>query len=244
MYKNFTAILLALALLFSLTVTAGASGAIRDLTATALDATSIGLTWTTADPDGPLFTITCRAQGAQRITERRTYHTDCTINYLSPNTTYEITVTTKAGASASVAVTMPSPTPYTDFNYQLLDTGVYKSIAYDDFHTAAPTLDGAALYASLSGYDYSFLMHFRLSATRQNKYLDFELVLRLPNDDVYTLSDVLWYAADRTAVTEYYVINPALKRIYKDYGAFPAGVYTLTAYIDNAVAAETTFSVE
>ena len=245
MMKKVTAIGLIIALLVIGAPLAGAAtNTVHNLLATVIDSTSVGVSWSTTETHGPLFTITCQAEGTDRITVRRTYHTYCSIHYLSPETTYIITVSTKLGGSAATTVTIPAPSSYADFNYQMLDTGVYKSTRYETDYAAVTTLQSTTLESELSDYDYSFLFRFKLAATRQNKYLDFELVLRMPNGDVYTIPDVLWYAATRTTVTEYYAFNSALKRIYRDYGSFPVGEYTLTAYIDNGIAAETTFTVE
>jgi len=244
MYKKLTAVILALTLLITGLAAASAIGEIADLTATAIDSTSVGVSWTAAGSDEPLYTVVCQTQGTDRSTQRRTYHPYCTINYLSPGTSYLITVSTKDGSVASTTITMPTPASYTDFNYQLLEVGVYESTQYEDDYYAITAINGATLADALDVDDFSFLFRFKLSATSQNKYLDFELTLTIPNGDVYTISDVLWYAMSRTTVTEYYAFDSALKRIYSDYGAFPAGEYTLTAYIDNGFAAETTFTME
>lgn len=244
MLKKITAIVLTVGLLLASLTVASASGAIRNLEVASYDATSVGISWDSTDPDGPLFTVTCQAEGTDRSTERRTYHTYCVINYLSPDTTYTVTISTKAGAEASITFTMPTPSAYTSYNYQLLDTGVFESEADDTYYTEVTTLDAAALYSQLSDTDFSFLLHYKMSATSEYKTLDFELVLSMPNNDVYTIADVFVYGNDRTTVTEYYPFNTALKRIYNDYGTFPAGEYTLTAYIDDGIAAETTFTVE
>jgi len=242
--KKLTATGLILALLLLCAPMAGAVNTVHNLMATVIHSTSVGVSWSTSETSDPLFTVTCQAEGTDRMTERRTYRTYCEIHYLSPETTYIITVTTKSGGSATTSITIPAPSSYADFNYQLLDTGVYQSTAYEADYTAVTTLNGATLQSKLNDSDFSFRFRFRLAATWQNKYLDFELVLRLPNGDVYTIPDVLWYAANRTTVTEYYRFNSELKRIYRDYGEFPVGEYTLTAYIDNGIAAQTTFTME
>ncbi len=242
--KKAAALGLVLVLLVASVSLASAAGDVKDLSATVMNMFSVGVYWNTTNENGPLFTVTCQEEGTDRVSERRTYHNYCAIKYLNPETTYIITVTTKSGGSASTVITIPSPSSYADFNYQLLDTGVFKSTAYANDNTAVSVLDGATLKGELSSYDYNFLLRFKVASTRQNKYLDFELLLRTPNGDVYTISDVLWYSGSRTTVTEYYTFDSLLKRIYNDYGAYPAGEYSLTAFIDNGIAAEAAFTVQ
>jgi hypothetical protein len=223
---------------------ASAATPIRNLFITDYDATSVGVAWSPVGTNEPLYTVTCKAAGTDRVTERRTYRTYCTINYLSPGTTYEVTVSTGSGHTASTTFTMPSPGSFFGYNYQLLGTGVYQSSRYGTDYTAISALNGATLNGLLGDTDFSFMFRFKMSATSKYKNLDFQLTLRMPNGDVYTIPDVLEYPYSQTTVSEYYAFNSALKRIYNDYGEFPAGVYTLTAYIDNGVAAETTFTME
>lgn len=243
--RKICAVICVIVLLIAAGVTmAGAATPIRNLFITDYDSTSVGVAWSPVGTGEPLYTVTCQIEGTDRSTERRTYRTYCTINYLSPGTTYVVTVSTGSGHTATTTFTMPSPGSFFGYNYQLLDTGVYQSTRYGTDYAAISTLNGATLMDQLGKYDFSFMFRFKMAATSKYKNLDFELTLRMPNGDVYTIPDVLEYPFSQTAVSEYYAFNSALKRIYNDYGAFPAGVYTLTAYIDNGVAAETTFTME
>jgi len=241
--KKMSAVLLALILLLSGMTVALAAPPIPNLQATPYDTTSIGVSWGAIAGD-PLYTVTCKTEGSDYSTERRTYHLYCTINNLSPGTTYVITVSTKSGYTSSATVIMPVPQDYTGFGYQLLDTGLYKSTKYETDYSAFTALTGAGLKETLTDTEYHFMFRFKLNSTRVQKYLDFELVLTLPNGDAYTVSNVLEYAGSRTTITEYVPFNSALRKLYNDYGEYPAGVYKLTAYIGNDYAAETTFTME
>ncbi len=224
---------------------AGAATPIRNLNITDFNATDVGVTWSPVGTNEPLYTVTCQVEGTDRVvSEQRTYRTYCKIHYLSPGTTYVVTVSTGSGHTATAAFTMPSPGSFYGYNYQLLGTGMYQSTRNETDYTAISTLNGATLKDQLNTTDFSFLFRFRMSATSKYKTLDFELTLRMPSGDVYTIPTVLEYPYYQTTVTQYYPINSALKRIVNDYGEIPAGVYTITAYIDNGIAAETTFTVE
>jgi hypothetical protein len=242
--RFFIAAALILALLLTSAVTASAGGVIHDVMATVIGSGSLGVSWSAIDSDEPLYTVTCQVQDSDRSTERRTYHTYCKIHNLSPETTYVITVTTKDGSTGSVTITIPKPGYFMGFGYQLLETGVYQSTAYEDDYTAVTTLNGAELATQLTSYDFSFLLKFNVTSSRNTKYLDFELSLRMPNGDVYNLSPVLEFAYYRTTITEYIPFNRLLKKIVSDYGSIPAGDYQLTAYINSGIAGEATFTVE
>ena len=223
---------------------ASAATPIHNLNVAVYNSTSVGVVWSPLDTGEPLYTVTCQAEGTDRATERRTYRTYCTINYLSPNTTYVVTVSTGSRTS-SFTFTTPSPGSFTDYNYQLLDTGMYQSTRNETDYTPISALSAATLTDELGSYDINFHIRFRISATSKYKTLDFDLTLHLPNGDVYTIPEfVPSYGNSLTTVTEYYPINSALRRIHNDYGAFPTGEYTLTAYIDGGIAAETTFTVQ
>lgn len=240
--KKISAIFLTLVLLLA-GITAASAAPIPNLEAAALDATSIGVSWGVVAGD-PLYTVTCQTQGSDYATERRTYHLYATINNLSPGTTYVITVSTKSGHTGTATVTMPLPQDYMGFGYQLLDTGLYQSTKYETDYSAFTALTGAGLHETLTDKEYHFMFRFQLKPTRDQKYLDYELVLTLPSGDAYTVSDVLVYPGNDTTITEYLPFNAALRKLFNNYGAYPAGVYTLTLYISNDFAAETTFTME
>ena len=242
--KKTTGFLLLILLLTALLLTAGADGTIANLTAEPSGTTSLYVSWDAAGAGEPLYTVSCRAEATDRTTERRTYQTEAGIHYLSPGEPYVITVSTADGRTASLMVTMPTPPLFTEFGYQLLATGVYRSTANETDYAETPSATAAALETGLADRDTSFLLRFQLAATRETKYLDFQLVLRLPNGDVYTLADVLVYDGNQTTVSEYYVFDSALRKIIRDYGALPAGEYKLTAYLNDAFAGDAVFTVE
>ena len=244
MKKISAAVVVIVLLMAAILSPASADGTIYDLTVNPLETTSLEASWSAVGTDEPLYTITCQAEGTDRITERRTYHTSCIINYLSPETTYIITVSTADGHMATATIAMPSPASYIDFNYSLLDVGLYQATADETDYAAFTTLTGATLADLLDGNDFHFMFRFKLAATTRPKYLDYELVVRMPNGDVYTVPDVFWYENNRTTITEYVPFTRAFEKILRDYGEFPAGEYTLTMYIDNGFAAETTFTME
>lgn len=224
---------------------ASAATPIRNLTITDFNATDVGVGWSPLGTSEPLYTVTCQVEGTDRIvSEQRTYRTYCKIHYLSPGTTYVVTVSTGSGHMATATFTMPSPGSFYGYNYQLLDTGMYQSNRNETNYTEITSFNAAAMKDQLNDTDYSFLFRFKISATSKYKSLDFQLTLRMPNGDVYTIPSVLEYSYYQTNVMQYFPINSALKRIVTDYGAIPAGEYTITAYIDNGVAAETAFTVE
>jgi hypothetical protein len=243
MKKRSVAIFLILALLLSGITAASAAPPIPNLQATPFDTTSVGVSWGAVAGD-PLYTVTCQTEGSDYSTERRTYQLYCTINNLSPGTTYVITVSTRRGYTSSTTVMMPLPQDYIGFGYQLLGVGLYKSTKYETDYSAFTALTGTGLYDTLAETEYHFMFNFRMSATNTQKYLDFELVLTMPNGDAYTVSNVLEYTGSDTTITEYVPFNSALRKLYNDYGTYPAGVYKLTAYIGNDFAAETTFTME
>ncbi len=239
-----TGFLLLFLLLTALLAQAGADGTIQNLTAEPSGTTSLYVSWDAAGTGEPLYTVTCRAEATDRTTERRTYLTEAGIHYLSPGEPYVITVSTADGRTATLTVTMPSPPLFTEFGYQLLGTGVYRSAANETNYSEALSTTAAALEGGLADQDTSFLLRFMLNATRDQKYLDFQLVLRLPNGDVYTLPDVLVYDGGQTTIAEYYVFDSALKKVLRDYGALPAGEYRLSAYLNDAFAGDAVFTVE
>lgn len=243
MKKASIAVLLAAVLL--LTCVAAASAApIYNLLATPATPTTLDVSWSAVGTDGPLYTVTCQAEGAERATERRTYQTNCGIHYLSPGVTYTVTVSTKGGATGSVTVTMPQASAFTGYGFQLLGTGLYASTANETDYAAFTALTAADLQPTLSEKQYHFMFRFSIASSRDPKYLDLELVVSLPNGDAYAVSPVLDPAGNLTTLTEYISFNSALRKIYADYGTFPAGEYTLTLYIDNGLAAQNTFTMQ
>ena len=240
------AVALCLVLLLSAlgTAMAGSISNIASLTVTPSSASSLFLQWSEYNEGDFLYTITCQAEGTDRVTERRTYKTYGTLNYLVPGQSYIITVYADGGNTLTATAATLSASPYTDFNFTLRNTGIYQSPAEAETYAPVATLPAATLSDDLDAYEYSMLLDFTMAATTENKYLDLQLVLFLPNGDAFTVDDVLWYDLYRTSASEYRVFNSALKKAYVAYGGFDAGEYTLSAYIDGMLAATAAFTVE
>jgi hypothetical protein len=93
-------------------------------------------------------------------------------------------------------------------------------------------------------YDFHFLFQFQLAETDDLKHLNYVILLRLPNGDVYSLHDAEWYTEDSQTVAKYWPLTETLTEIMHDYGGFPAGEYTLSAYLEGEFAAELQFTME
>lgn len=240
------ALALCLVLLLSAlgTAMAGSISHIANLTVTPSSASSLFLQWSEYNDGDFLYTVTCQAEGTDRVTERRTYKTYGTLNYLVPGQSYIITVYAEGGNTLTATAATVSASPYADFNFTLRNTGVYQSPVDAETYTPVTTLSAATLSENLDANDYSMLLNFTMAATTENKYLDLQLVLYLPNGDAFTVDDVLWYDMNQTSASEYRVFTSALKKAYDAYGGFDAGEYTLSAYIDGMLAATATFTVE
>lgn len=233
---------LALALVVLCVGAAGADGLVVDLTGEALDATTLAVHWLCTDTENPAFTVTARMQGVDRTESWETRRNYYEIRHVLPGTAYEITVA--SADRQTVTVTTPEADAYTDYGYRLLDTGLYQAAKGSKEYTALAALYSQTLPETLRANDIGFLFQFRLTASKKQKSLGFELLLQLPNGDVYALSDILWYAARSQTHTQQYAINGLLQAVYADYGGFPTGEYTLHAYFNGDRAADMTFTME
>jgi hypothetical protein len=244
MNKRTAAIGLTVLILAIGVTTASAGGVIRDLSADAVNSTSIEAVWNCTDKDDPLFILTYRVVGQERAVRLNTHGEYYLFSSLCPDTAYEITVSTESGGTQTAIVTTDASPDHVGYNYQLLETGVYQSASGEEDYTAVTSLGGAALAGELDTTDYSLRFTFKITAAETDRTLDFVLALRLPNGDIYTASDTFWYTQRSQTVTQPYVFNDLLEEIADDYGAFPAGTYTLTAYLNGSFAAETAFAIE
>jgi hypothetical protein len=223
---------------------ASAGGVIRDLSADAVNSTSIEAVWNCTDKDDPMYILTYRVAGQERAVRLNTHDEYYRFGGLCPGTTYEITVSTESGGTQSATVTTDTSPDHVGYNYQLLKAGVYQSSSGGEDYTAVTSVSSAALAGELGDTDFSLLFTFKITASETDRSMDFVLALRLPNGDIYTASDTYWYTQRSQTATQPYVLNDLLEEAASDYGAFPAGTYTLTAYLNGSFAAETAVTVE
>ena len=233
--------LLVLVLVLSLAL-ASADGLVVYLSGESLDATSIAINWLCTDKEDPAFTVSSHVAGVDRTSQWLTYRNYYVINHVLPGTTYVISVS--SSTTQTVTVTTPEADDYGEFNYQLLDTGLYKTYAGEEDYTALTALNSKTLPGEIYDYDFNFMFRFSLTASNKQKALPFELMLELPNGDVYALSDILWYGVRSETYTQYYSFNGLLAQVMADYDGFPTGDYTLYAYFDDDFAAGYTFLME
>jgi hypothetical protein len=244
MKRQLTALILFLILSTLGQGVAGTGGQICDLTAEAADSTTISAAWNCTDKENPLYILTCRVDGVGRVSQWNTYRDTFLFNNLSPNTTYVITVSAQGGSTQTATVTTPAGSGFIGYNYQLLAAGVYLSDTDAENYTVLACVDGDALAGMLEDNDFSLMLSFQLTAAQADRALDYLLVLRLPNGDIYTASQQLWVTQKSQTVTEYFTFNALLETAAQHYAAFPVGEYTLTAYCNDGLAAETDFMVE
>lgn len=223
---------------------ASAGGMVVYLEAEIVSATSFSITWLCTDKDDPPFTIGIQQEGVDRVTTMNTYDTYFLVNHVSPDTTYTITVSSEGGQADTTTITTPGASDYSEYNYSLKDTGLFRSTAGEEDYAEITALNSKTLPGEIYDYDFSLMFQFRLTASKVDKSLGFELMLHMPNGDFYTLSDILWYTVKSQTVTQYYTFNELLEDVLADYGEFPAGEYTLSAYFESNLAAETTFTIE
>ena len=181
--------------------------------------------------------------GLERNETRYTTDTYYRLNYLNPGTDYVLTVSTYGGGQASIAFATPGAAAYTDYHYQLLDTGLYRSKSGKKDYTEISALSQSTLPGEIYGYDFSMMFQFKLTASESDKSMHCTLALRLPNGDVYTKDDLVWYTHKSATSTQYVPFSDLLEDVLKDYGEIPAGDYTATAYFGGETAAEIQFAV-
>ena len=244
MKKLSTAFFLLLILLaFSLSP-AYADGVIRDLAATEIRATSAMISWNCSVKDEQQYTLVFRVDGVDREEVRPITDTVYRLRYISPATTYVVTVSTNIKNARTITFTTPYAVDYTGYGYQPLELGLYKTRAGKKDYAALSSLNSKTLPGEVYDYDFHLKFQFQLAETDDLKHLNYVFLLRLPNGDVYSLHDAEWYTEDSVTVTEYWPLTETLMNIMRDYGGFPAGEYTLSAYLEGENAAQTMFMME
>ncbi len=244
MKKLCAAFFLLLALLMVSLSSAGAEGVIRDLAATEVRATSAMISWNCTYKEEQQYTLTYRVDGTDRDEVRPITDTVYRLRYLSPATTYVLTVSTNMTNVRTITFTTPYAVDYTGYGYQLLDAGLYKTHTGKKDYAALTALSSKTLPGEVYDYDFHFLLQFQLQETDDLKHLNYIIVLRLPNGDVYSLHDAVWYTEDAQTVTLYWPLTDTLSDIMRDYAGFPTGEYTLSAYLEGEKAAELAFVME
>ncbi len=244
MKKRGAAFLLLLILLASGLACAGAQEVVRDLSVSEIRTTSAMARWNCTYKDDQQYTLAYHIDGVARQTTRVTSGLMYRIKYLSPATPYVLTVSAQNGGTATTAFTTPYAIDYTQYGYQLLGTGLYKSAAGKKDYAELASLSSQTLPGEVYDYDFHFMLQFQLDETDGNKVMDLLLVLGLPNGDKYPISDEFWYRENAATVTEYVSLTDTLKNIMADYSGFPTGEYTLTAYFKGEFAAELTVAME
>ena len=244
MKKQYAAFGLAMLLLAASLMPAGADGYIRDLSAANIQTTSAEVAWNCTYKEDQMYTLSYRPVGLERYTTRGTYSTYYRLNYLNPGTTYELVVSTPQGNAETIVFSTPEAADYSEYNYQLLDTGLYKTPDGERNYAEVSSFNSKTLPGEVYDYDFYFMFQFKLTASEADKSLDCLLVLRLPNGDVYSTNQMYWYTLKSATHTQYYPFTDLLIEILDDYGEFPVGEYALSTYFSGGFAAATTFTVE
>jgi hypothetical protein len=244
MKKQITAFFLLLILLTISLSSAYAEGDIRDLAATEIRATSAMISWNCTYKDEQQYDLVYHVDGVDRDEVRPITDTIYRLRYLSPATTYVLTVSTNMTNARTITFTTPYAIDYVGYGYQLLETGLYKTHAGRKDYTALTGLSSKTLPGEVLDYDFHFLFSFQLAETDDLKHLNYIILLHLPNGDFYSIHDADWYTEDSVTVSEYWNLTETLTEIMRDYGGFPAGEYSLTAYLEGEKAAELTFTME
>ena len=244
MKKLSSAFFLILILLTASLSPAFAAGTIRDLAATEVRATSVMISWNCTYKDEQQYNVVFRVDGTDRDQARPITDTIYRLKYLSPATTYVLSVSTHLSNEKTITFTTPYAVDYSGYGYALLGTGLYKTHAGKKDYTELMGLSGKTLPGEILDYDFHFLFEFQLAETDDLKHLNYIILLHLPNGDFYSLHDAVWYTEDAQTVSDYWDLTDTLKEILKDYGEFPAGEYTLSAYLEGEFAADLTFTME
>lgn len=243
--KKLSTALFLLVILLSVSLSpAFAEGVIRDLAATEIRATSARISWNCTYKEEQQYTLTYRVDGTDRDVVRPITDTVYRLKYLSPATTYVLTVSTNTTNAKTITFTTPYAVDYAGNGYQLLDTGLYKTRAGKKDYAAVSALSSKTLPGEVYDYDFHFLFQFQLAETDDLKHLNYVILLHLPNGDVYSLHDAEWYTEDSQTVTKYWPLTETLTDIMHEYGGFPAGEYTIAAYLEGEFAAELQFTME
>jgi len=225
-------------------VVASADGMICDLTVSTVKATSAEIVWNCTYKEDQTYILSYRIEGLERAAEQRTSQTYYRLSYLCPGTTYVLTVSTNNGGSSTVTFTTPYAVDYARYNYQLLDAGVYRSTAGRKDYAELASLSGKTLPGEVYDYDFSLMFQSSLTASEEDKSMHCTLELRLPNGDIYSTDELVWYTLKSATTEQYIPFTELLQDVLNDYGAFPAGTYTLTAYLNGSFAAETAIALE
>jgi len=223
----------------------GAEGLICDLSNGIIKSISAEASWNCTYKEEQVYYLDYHVAGIERSEQRQTTDLYYRLNYLSPGTDYVLTVSTYNGGQSSIAFTTYEAADYSRYHFNLLGTGLYKSrTGKKDYEEVTTALNSKTLPGEIYDYDYNFMFQFKLTASDDDKSMHCTLVLHLPNGDVYSSDELVWYTHKSATLSQYSPFSDLLQDILSDYGAIPTGDYTVTAYFDGETVAEMTFTVE
>ena len=85
------------------------------------------------------------------------------------------------------------------------------------------SLSGKTLPGEIYDYDFSFMFQSSMTASDEDKSMHCTLALRLPNGDLYSTDELIWYTLKSATTAQYVPFTDILQDILTDYGTFPAG---------------------